>query len=131
MLQLKNKMYYKTILFIDMFIMTNKIKFTFISAVLAVSIFTSNYTTQQAQANEQVKFSKQLLSEVVRHMENGLVVEPADIDALKNAICFLLSRDDLLETFSQNIHYEYKAGVMSWDSIASGLHIIYQEVKGV
>ena len=55
----------------------------------------------------------------------------SDIDALKNAICFLLSRDDLLETFSQNIHYEYKAGVMSWDSIASGLHIIYQEVKGV
>ena len=71
------------------------------------------------------------LPSVVRHMENGLVVEPADIDALKNAICFLLSRDDLLETFSQNIHYEYKAGVMSWDSIASGLHIIYQEVKGV
>lgn len=98
MLQLKNKIYYKTILFIDMFMMTSKIKLTFISVMLVLSIFSLNYTTEQAQANEQVKFSKQLLSEVIGHMENKQLTEKQ-------------KKQKLVDTYMSVINFEWNAKI--------------------
>ena len=71
------------------------------------------------------------LPSVVKNLENGLVIQPADIESLAKAINFLLSREDLLKSFSRNIHDEYNSGAMSWTTIASDMHCIYEKVTSL
>lgn len=68
------------------------------------------------------------LPSVVKHMKTGLVIPASNTEAIADAITLLLSQEDLLTIFSQNIHKEFNTGKMSWNSIAMDMHKTYEEI---
>ena len=68
------------------------------------------------------------LPEMVLHNELGLVIEPNNVDVLKKAIFMLLSKNDMLTSFAENIRKEYVDGPKSWSSIVARMKCIYKDL---
>lgn len=68
------------------------------------------------------------LSEMVKHRETGLLVTPSDVNKLTQAIIELLSNDNLLNEFSQNIRNQYEKGLDSWSVISSEIISAYTKI---
>ena len=68
------------------------------------------------------------LPEQVEHDKYGLIVPPCDVEALANAMNYLLSNPEKLQEYADNIESDYAEGPKSWKEIAKKLNAIYQEI---
>lgn len=68
------------------------------------------------------------LPEMVEDGRHGLIVPPKDTEALAAAIIKLSESESLRETMCQNILKDYHSGNRSWQNIASGIHVIYEQL---
>ena len=66
-------------------------------------------------------------SEVIDHMETGILVKPRDVDALTEAIAKLLLNPDLRRKMASNISNKYFEANFSWDKIAMLTNNVYQK----
>ena len=68
------------------------------------------------------------LPEMVEDGKRGIIVEPANPDALSDAISYLLDNPQKYTQFSDNIRSYYEKGPMSWEYIAKSLSEVYNEI---
>jgi len=69
------------------------------------------------------------LPEMVIDNMFGRVIESSNEMALVNAICEMLSDEELLSSYSKNIESMYKEGKMSWNYISKGLIRFYMNIN--
>ena len=80
----------------------------------------------QATAKPVVAFNVSAISEVVKHKETGLLVEPNSYE-LANAISELLSNESLRERMGRSGR-DFVSDVFSWDICAQKMSQVYSEV---
>lgn len=68
------------------------------------------------------------LPETVLDHSFGRVVEALNIEALATTICEMISDQDSLKKYSENIQLEYGNGNHSWKEIAAGITNVYKRV---
>lgn len=67
------------------------------------------------------------IPEIVKHMENGLLVEPGDVHELKNALLYILENKDEAKRMGENVAM-YVAENYSLDAIVEKMERVYEEV---
>ncbi len=68
------------------------------------------------------------LPEMLGNGELGTLIPPKDTVALAEAICLLLSDNELLKKYTENISLVYREGNLSWKEIARKLSDIYKQL---
>jgi len=69
------------------------------------------------------------LPEMVKDQLTGIIIEPKNSEAIRNAILELYNNSDLLETMSQNIEKLYFSGEKSWASSANRFIEAFENIK--
>ncbi len=70
------------------------------------------------------------LSEMVTHNETGIIIEPNNSDALRDAITYAFENPNKLDFLSTTIKTKYfDDGEFAWNSIANEIIDIYKELK--
>jgi len=69
------------------------------------------------------------LSEMVKDKLTGIIIDPKNSEAIKNAILELYNNSDLLEKMSQNIEKLYFSGEKSWASSADRFVEVLENIK--
>jgi len=112
---------------------SDKEKFLLLSAtdIYVLPTLTEGFPTSVLEA---MAFSKPIvvsnvtgITDVVKHMKTGILVKPADIDDLANAIIMLLKNNKLMETLGLNANKEVLKNY-TWNIVAQKYAKLYLEI---